>query len=296
MPRPRPLASEQLGRAFSVAEALRCGVPASRLRRGDLISPFRGVRLAIADDGWQPRCAAYATRMPATVVFSHVTAARLWLMPLPQHHREDERMHVTAVAARAPRGRGVVGHTTTRNPPTETIGALRATSPARTWADLSTVLTVDELVIIGDALVGLPVSISTCSELAQAVHEHAGRRGSAALHEAMPLIRVGSRSPRESRARLAIVRAGLPEPEVNGEIVLPRRIVHGDLVFRSWRVVVEYEGDQHRTDAWQWAHDLERYNDLAEAGWLLIRASRFLPDADLASRARRALRVRGWTG
>ncbi|WP_157535964.1 hypothetical protein [Microbacterium sp. Root166] len=85
----------------------------------------------------------------------------------------------------------------------------------------------------------------------------------------------------------------MPEPALNAEIVLPRRIVHGDLVFREWRTLVEYEGDQHRTDAVQWSRDLERYNDLVEAGWLVIRVSKSMPSGEVVARVARALHSRG---
>jgi len=237
---------------------------------------------------------AYATLMPPHTVLSHATAARLLGIPLPTRLEDDPRVHVTALGGRAPRGPGVAGHTTTRMPEETTLGMLRVTSPARTWADLSALLSLDELVIAGDCLRGLPSPLATDDDLIDAVHRHAGRRGRAALGTALDLVRPGSRSPRETRARLAVVRGGLPEPELNAPIVLRGRTVHGDLVFRPWRVLLEYEGDQHRTDAAQWAHDLGRYNDLAEDDWLVIRASRAMSDAEVVARTRRALRSRGW--
>ncbi|WP_396641221.1 hypothetical protein [Microbacterium sp.] len=203
-------------------------------------------------------------------------------------------MHVTALGERAPRGAGVAGHTTQRIPPMRVSGGVRVTSAVRTWTDLAPHLGLDELVIAGDRLLGIPTPLATIDELLAEVSEHSARRGHRLLARAVELVREGSRSPRESRARLALVRGGLPEPELNATIALRRRIVHGDLVYREQRVLIEYEGDQHRTDARQWAHDLERYNDLAEAGWLTIRASKTMTDAEVVARAARALTSRGW--
>lgn len=63
-------------------------------------------------------------------------------------------------------------------------------------------------------------------------------------------------------------------------------------MFRRERVVVEYEGEQHLIDAVQWAIDLQRYNDLALSGWLVIRLSKRMGDAEILARVRHALRLR----
>ncbi|WP_217274656.1 endonuclease domain-containing protein [Rathayibacter sp. VKM Ac-2835] len=75
------------------------------------------------------------------------------------------------------------------------------------------------------------------------------------------------------------------------------RIGRVDLLFRRWRVVVEYEGDHHRTDRAQWDRDLIRYERLAAAGWTVVRIASASFDADLhgcADRVRRALLAGGW--
>jgi hypothetical protein len=35
-------------------------------------------------------------------------------------------------------------------------------------------------------------------------------------------------------------------------------IGRADLVYRQFKVIIEYEGDQHRTDKWQWNFDIGR--------------------------------------
>ncbi|HYI60094.1 MAG TPA: hypothetical protein VEX66_18140 [Microlunatus sp.] len=68
------------------------------------------------------------------------------------------------------------------------------------------------------------------------------------------LIRRRVDSPRETRLRLLIVLAELPEPECNvdlgDELFFIGRV---DLYLRAWNVAVEYEGDQHRKRAKQFA-------------------------------------------
>ena len=295
MPEPHRLPDDLRGRPFTVAEALEQGVPGTRLRRSDLAAPFHAVRRPVEMSGWYSNCLAYAAKMPAAWTFSHITAARIHGIPLPARLEEDPRVHVTALGQRAPRGVGVAGHTTQRIPQVRLSKGVRVTSAVRTWTDLAPQLSLDELVIAGDRLLGIPTPLATVDDILREVGEHATRRGQRLLVHASGLVRPGSRSPRESRTRLALLRAGLPEPELNARIVLPRRTIHGDLVYRERRVLLEYEGDQHRTDSRQWSHDLGRYNDLAEAGWLVIRVSRATSDAEVVARAARALASGGRT-
>jgi very-short-patch-repair endonuclease len=58
-----------------------------------------------------------------------------------------------------------------------------------------------------------------------------------------------------------------------------------DLLWRAERVVLEYEGDQHRTDKAQSRADVERYEAFRDAGRRLIRVTA----ADLAGARRQAL-------
>jgi very-short-patch-repair endonuclease len=97
----------------------------------------------------------------------------------------------------------------------------------------------------------------------------------------------------ESRARLAFADGGLPEPELNADIVddAGNWIARGDFVWREARVVVEYEGDVHRTDRQQWLTDVARTELLEDAGWRVIRiTARDLSTPHL--RARMVARIR----
>ena len=52
--------------------------------------------------------------------------------------------------------------------------------------------------------------------------------------------------------------------------------------FRKARVIVEYDGDQHRTDRAQFVKDIQRTTRLAAAGYLVLRFT----GADLITRPR----------
>lgn len=298
MRRPAPLPAQLEGVAFTAAMAAGVGVPPHRLRARDLDSPFHSVRTprgSAADT--RALCAAYAlTCHDSAVVFSHSTAALLWGMPLPRAVSEDPRLHVLVPhGATGPRGRGVIGHRSEIERVIHSLDGIRVVSPADAWADLATIVGLDALIAAGDRLLGLPHPLAGAEEVDAAIFRRSGGRGVKSLRAARSEMRARVHSPRETWARLTIVRAGLPEPEMNGLIVLASgRRIHGDLVFRRWRVLVEYEGEQHLTDPVQWARDLDRYNELGQSGWLVNRVSKATTATDLVALTRRALGARGY--
>lgn len=155
----------------------------------------------------------------------------------------------------------------------EMTDGFAATSPLDTWTSLAQDCSVEELVLIGDGLVGGRAPRLTLDELERAVRARAGSTGIRKLRRAQLAIREHTDSAKETELRLLVVRLGFPEPEVNGRIrdARGRLIAHGDLVFRSAMTVLEYDGGHHRTDARQFAIDIRRLDDLMAAGWRVIR-------------------------
>jgi len=102
----------------------------------------------------------------------------------------------------------------------------------------------------------------------------------------------------ESRLRMLIVLAGLPEPEVNVEVtdVDGRVLYRFDLSWAGLRIAVEYDGRQHRADLDQWDHDTDRRDWLDAHDWVLIPVfSRgiYRDPAKTVARVEAALRSRG---
>ena len=87
--------------------------------------------------------------------------------------------------------------------------------------------------------------------------------------EALSWIRVGSKSAMETRSRVLFVRAGLPEPELNGDIHDRDGgwLATGDLLWREAEVVGEYLGAYHFRDYAQGDSDIVRRRDVERAGW-----------------------------
>ncbi len=95
------------------------------------------------------------------------------------------------------------------------------------------------------------------------------------------------------------MRNGLPEPELQSKILDDhgRFIGYGDLAYPEFKVLVEYDGQQHRTDAVQYHEDGIRHDELLAAGWKHIRVDKESPRFGQLSapvRARQALHARGW--
>lgn len=289
----------QLGREFTVAAALGHGIAPGRLRRRDLSRPFRGARSTSLPNDVRERAAALAPLLGAGQRFSHLTAAELWGMRLPEGH--SAQLHVTSRnAARAMRRPGVVGHVEATDGATVqlTPSGLPASAPLDAWCECSSLLSIDELIVMGDGLVSRRNPIATLARLADAVDARSGRRGTARLRIAVQSIRANSDSARETMLRLAVTRAGFPEPSVNAPLRdgAGRVIAHGDLVWPEFRVVLEYEGRQHAEDPEQFAIDIRRLDRIAEASYRVIRVDRQLmaARAQLVRTISTALVAGGW--
>jgi very-short-patch-repair endonuclease len=261
--------------SFRVRDALHRGVSRGRLEAQDLVRPFHGIRSGTTPHTVEERARALAPRLRTDQVFSHITAAAILGVPLPRRLERGPRLHVTTIGAdQAIRVRGAVGHRAKS-------GLVRATrsrgvplsTPADTFVALGTMLTLDELVIAGDALVGW-LGWATIDELVQAVCRRRGMRGIVKLRMALVAIRKGSRSPGETRTRLALVRRGLPEPVLNHDVVVGGRwVACVDLAYPAARVAIEYESDLHRTDPAAFKKDLTRGEHLKDVDWWLVRAT-----------------------
>ena len=275
---PSPLPPGLAGRVFTTAEARESRVTASRLRSSDLRHPFHGVHTLRAPVSIVDLARAYAARMPQHEMFSHTTAASIHRLRMPDNFAELS-LHVAALAShRAPRSRGVEGHKSTDTP--STVDGLRVASPIDTWVQCASILPLDDLIVMGDGLLKRHSPIATVDRLEGHVDSLRVVRGVKLLRLALREMRPRTDSPRETVLRLLIVRAGFPEPEVNGRIhnEYGALIAHGDLVFRRQKVVLEYDGGGHREKR-QYFRDIYRLDDIMEEQWRVIRV-----DNDLLSR------------
>lgn len=270
-----------------------------RVVRDHPVAVFRGARAAVEPLDFDDRIAAFAAVMRPGEFFSHGTAAHL--LGLPDRSATATTPLDVAVSPpmRAARRVGARSHHLWDEAVTVVDARYPVADPASTFCHLSASRTLDELVILGDAL-GLPdeegrrrglrVDLDVLADRAASYRGRGGRRA----REAVPYVRVGAESPRETLLRLLLLRAGLPEPELDVELFDSegRFVARADLLFRLQRVVVvEYDGDQHRTDRRQYERDILRIEAIEALGYRVVRvrASGLIDQDVTVARVRLAL-------
>ena len=82
----------------------------------------------------------------------------------------------------------------------------------------------------------------------------------------------GTDSLPESRLRLLLVQAGLPQPTVNLSVFCRRigALYYLDLAYAAEQIGVEYDGVIHVGDRTRMEADAQRRLDLQNEGWLII--------------------------
>ncbi len=145
------------------------------------------------------------------------------------------------------------------------------------------------------------VALVKIAMLREAVRHESGRRGIVKAREAAELIRVGSDSPPETRIRLALERAGLPEMMLNFVVKDDNGVDCSwpDLAAPRWKVSIEYDGLHHLGQRQQ---DIDGARDrlMNSLGWLQLRITKDMLDRDgdkaVVALVKEALRLQGWTG
>ncbi|WP_374968333.1 hypothetical protein [Terrabacter sp. BE26] len=292
------LPPDLLLRPFRTEEALRRGVTPSRLRAQDLWTPTPGVRTAEVPVTLLERARAFAAAAPNEFAFAHATAARLLGIPLPYALEEDPHIHiVTRTDANRVRRGEVVGHRGLESRQVVLVEGLPVVGAADTWADLGEhvgpgrPVGLDDLIVAGDAAANL---LGSADPLRRAVERRGRPRGKVTLTFAIPRIRRGAWSPMETRSRLMVTRAGLPEPEHNVPVVshAGEWLGFGDLVWQEQRVVGEYLGVEFHTRTRDRVHDGLRRDRVERGGWTMVE----IVSADVFEHEPRAAKLRELAG
>lgn len=310
MPSPRKLPGDLSLRSFTLRESQALGVTERRTRSSAFVTPSRGIRVPWGADQELADILRPLCDSTPLAAISFGSAARLWGIPLPYMFQQELTVHVTRPrAATAPRRKGVTGHKMSLLPEEVTeISGVKVTTPARTWLDLARILELDALVAAGDAVVNAQhrsfhaprAALASIADLQRIVRHHPRSRGLVNARFALDLIRVGADSPPETRLRLAMVRAGLPEPTLRYVIVDETMddVAWPDHAFPEYRVAVQYDGAHHFTRD-QAEKDIVRNERVAAAGWTqVIITSRMIEafgEDGVVAKVRNALLRNGWT-
>jgi very-short-patch-repair endonuclease len=289
IPIPEPLDS----RAFRTSEGVARGLGKTRLTSPDLQSPFHGVKVRAAPLTLDALCRAFLTRMPAGAFFSSTTAANLMKLPLPWRLENERTLHVAVPSpATASQARGITGHKVhlMGNDSRDWHG-LPISTPERVFCELGAVLSLADLVAVGDHLIHWRTPITSIERLADAVARYPGRRGKANLQHALALLDPRAESPKESHTRVFLVEAGIEGFACNYEVVVDGKSYRIDIAFPKQKLALEYQGDYHR-DSVQWRKDMSRDAAIASVGWTTswINADDLNDPTALAARITRLLK------
>jgi hypothetical protein len=277
----------------SLATARAAGLTRGQLRgsRYLRLSHDLVVRLDGAIDT-RERLQLLARVLPPDAAYSHLTAAAL----LGAHVDPPVRAHVvlTPRPVLPQRAEFVVHARLLRDDDVTRLDGLRVTAGPQTFLDLAAALPPAELVAVGDALHrgGHLSPAALGARLARADRV----RGVVRARACAPLLVDSSMSRPESLIRYWLHDSDLPEPDVQVPVHdrRGRAVAHGDLGYARWRVLLEYEGQQH-AEADRFGTDIDRYSLMAADGWLVLRfAQRHLQPWTVVERTRGALLSRGW--
>lgn len=212
-------------------------------------------------------CKAAALLLPACGALSHRSAALLHNANVLALGQPVEA--TTPAGLRSQRGLRVV-RSRLDAPDVWRRGGLPVTSPLRTAFDLAR--NPDPF----EAVVGLDALLFRRAFTVQALRSYLGAHGRwtgvRAAVAALDLARPEVESPMETRMRIAIVLAGLPEPVVQYDVVSPRGsfVARLDLAYPKQRIGLEYDGDHHR-DRDTFRADAVRLNRLRLLDWSILR-------------------------
>lgn len=126
-----------------------------------------------------------------------------------------------------------------------------------------------DLVVVADGM--MKERHTSPERLIEAAAQWSGK-GCRVARRAALLAREGVDSPQETRLRLLLVLAGLPEPRVN--VVIRGRDGSWrrryDLAYEHLRLIIEYDGRQHAEDKRQQLTDIFRREELDQMHWRLV--------------------------
>jgi hypothetical protein len=266
MAAPTPIPRQLRGRPFTLAEARAAGL-SDRVLRGRRFRRVFPTVYACADVADTPALRLDAAVLLAPHAFAtDLTAAYVLSVPVPDSgltflgiRRGERRLRVNGIRLRE----------YVEPPTTRIIDGRAVTAPEPLFVQLAQRLSLLDLVITGDALVRSGrTSVEALRSAATFARGRAGQRA----RFAAGLVRAGVDSPMETRLRLLVVFAGLPEPAVNRDVSSRSGgwLARPDLSYPLLKIAIEYDGEHHRVSRRQWRSDIARRENLEAEGWIVL--------------------------
>jgi hypothetical protein len=263
MPILHEVPAELRGRPFTRAEAIERGLTRAMLRGKRLRRIFTGVYVedGIPDSGLL-RFDAVRLIAPDCWAMCH-TAAAIYGLPVPP----EPLTHIGLPPGKTwPRDPRLRRHRHEDAPVVVRVDGRPVSCPTDVFLRLAGHLSLLDLVVVGDVLVRR--RFTTPEELLR-VSERAGGRWVRHARRAAALVRARVDSPKETELRLLLVLAGFPEPVTKVDVLDDAGgwIARADLMYKAFKIALEYDGRQHANDAKQWARDIRRRELLDAACW-----------------------------
>ncbi|WP_145224743.1 hypothetical protein [Rudaeicoccus suwonensis] len=246
---------------FTTAQGLAAGVTYKQLRGPayEAVHPRRGVWVRARtprDLGFW--LAADRLILPPDAALSHATGLVMYGVPLATtgpRHWSTATSGRTRLAVRLHRV-NCLGMTTV-------VRGVRVLSPMDCFVGAASEMSLLNMIQVGDWLL-----THEHISLAQ-VRACASTRSAFRIRSAAEWMRIGAESFRETSTRVILRLSGLPQPEVNMDIVdaAGQFVARGDLPFPRWKLLVEYDGWYHERSAEQRQRDLLRREALERLGW-----------------------------
>jgi hypothetical protein len=268
-------------------------VASGTLRRHQLRSRFR----AVLPDVYVRRDEQLTLRERAVVawLWSHRQGVLAGQTAAAWHGSKwvDEQQPVELIWSNARPPRGVRTYDMKPRPEEFSVFvSVPVTTPPRTAFDIGRIEPIGVAIAQMDALMrATGVKVHEVHGIAD---RHPGARGLRRLEAALDLVDAGSQSPKETWLRLVLIRAGLPRPTTQISVMTAdgTPMYYLDMGWEHLMVAVEYDGEHHRLDRWQYRRDIRRREALDRLGWIVIRVIAADRPADIIGRVRDALEFR----
>lgn len=237
------------------------------------------------------RCDKAARRMGAPLRVGYLNALRYWGASIPRDCSLDAyAIHAVVAESRMRRRvKGVTFHVFggLEDYRRESYETFWMSSPAMTWAQMANHCGVEDLAMIGAAMLSRDKrrKVASLDELKRYVDGSPRFAGRKKCLAALPYIVENTDSPPETQLFSTLINAGLGRPTPNYRVDMNGTYALLDMAYPDCKVAFEYQGYYHGGPD-QMMDDAARLNRLQTLGWVVVYVT---ADDFRTTKSRRAL-------